>query len=129
MVTPAEQRHLQFELRLGFIRGEHDMVGRAILEAAARYDANVLADVAEPELRGVEEMRAEVRQNARALVAPLGLSHQPRRTVSVEHAAVIERAKRAVHDRVAHPHKMRLKAVIVGDIAERALLSRRGLEP
>src|SRR5215831_9545001 len=107
MIAPTEQRHFQLELWLGLVRGEHDMVGRAIFEAAARYDANVLADVAEPELRGVEKVRAQIRQNARALVAPLRFTHQPRRTVSVEHPAVIERAKRAAHDRVAHPHEMR----------------------
>src|SRR5713101_8774682 len=56
MVAPAEQRHFQFELRFGCIRGKHDMVRGAIFEAAARYDANILADVAEPELRGVEEV-------------------------------------------------------------------------
>src|SRR5262249_29073379 len=53
MVAPAEQRHFQFELWLGRMRGKHDMVGRAIFEAAARYDTNILADIAEPELRGV----------------------------------------------------------------------------
>ena len=73
--------------------GEHDMVGRAILEAAAGDDPEILADFAEPELRGVEEMRAEVRQNASALVAPFRFPHEPRRAVAVEHPAMIERAQ------------------------------------
>ena len=50
-------------------------------------EAEVVAEVAEPEQRGVEQMRAEIGQHARALVAPRGIAHQPRGAVAVEHAA------------------------------------------
>src|SRR5262249_58160007 len=104
------------------------MVRRAVFEPAARDDANVLADIAEPELRRIEEVRAEIRQNARTLVPPLGLAHQPRRPVSVEHAAVIERTERSSRDGLAHPHEMRLETVVVPDIADGAVFSCRDLE-
>ena len=85
----------------------------------------VLADIAEPESRRIEQMRAEIRQNAGALVAPGRIAHQPRRAVAVEHAAVIERAERAAAIDVAHAHEMRLEAVIVGGVADRAVLLAR----
>ena len=36
------------------------MIGSVVLEAVCRDDMEVVADVAEPEPRGVEEMRAEI---------------------------------------------------------------------
>src|SRR5262249_35458852 len=56
MVAPAQQRHFQLELRLGFIRGEDDMVRRAFCNRATRYNAHTLADIAEPEWGGVEQV-------------------------------------------------------------------------
>src|ERR1700737_135081 len=87
VVTPVEQRHLQLELRGGAAASEHDMIGRTILEAAAGYDPDILGDVTKPELRGVEEMRAEVWENASALVAPLRFPHQRGNPLPADHPA------------------------------------------
>src|SRR5262249_61192595 len=78
---------------------------------------------------GAEGVRPQTRTTPPPLPPPLGLTHQPRRAVSVEHAAVIERAERSIHDRIAHAHEVRLEAVVVGDVADGAGLFRRGLEP
>ncbi len=83
----------------------------------------------EPEPAGIEQVRAEIGQHAGALVAPGGITHQPRGAVAVEHAAGIDRAELARRDQVAHADKMRLKAMIVGGVADDAALARQRLEP
>ena len=66
---------------------EHDVIGRTVFKTVRARPARIVADVAEPEPAGIEQMRAEIGQHARALVAPRGIAHQPRRAVAVEHAA------------------------------------------
>src|SRR5262249_14521004 len=64
----------------------------------------------------------------RPLPPPPGPTPRPRRAVAVEQAAMIERAERSRRDHLAHAHKVRLEAVVVGDVADGAVLSRRSLE-
>ena len=109
-------------------RREHDVVRAAVLETVRRHDGKFIADVAEPEARRIEHMRAEVVEDAGAPIAPLGIAHKPRRAVAVEHAAAIDCAERAGRDEVAHAHEMRLEAVIVGDVEHHAFCARLLLE-
>ena len=67
--------------------------GARFSKRCAEHDAEVLAEIAEPEPRRIEQVRAEIGQHARAVIAPGGIAHQPRRAVAVEHAAVIDRAR------------------------------------
>ena len=125
MIAPGQQRHLQLELHGARVRGDDDVVGRAVLEGARRDDAKVLADVAEPEAGRVEKMRAEVGKHAGALVAPVGIADQPRRPVAVEHAAAIDAPECTRGEEVAHADIVRLEAMVVGGVADRAGLSRQ----
>ena len=112
----------------GFLAMDDDMIRSAVLEAVNAHELEPVFDIAEPEATGVEEMRAEIGQHARALIAPGGIAHQPRRAIAVEHAAAIDRAEFAAGDEVAHAHEMRLEAVIVGGIADDAIAARQRLE-
>src|SRR5215470_11178681 len=94
------------------------MIGRAILKTVRRRDLKLLAKLAKPELRRVQQVRAEIRQNARAPVAPSRIADEPRSAVPVEHAATIDRPQRAGSNEVSHPHIMRLKAMVIRRIAD-----------
>ena len=61
-------------------------------------------------------MRAEVRDDAAALITPFGIADQPCRSVPVEHAAVVDRTEFARGNQIAHAHEMRLEAVVVGGV-------------
>ena len=73
-------------------------------------------------------MRAEIGQNTGALITPSGIAHEPRRAVTVEHPAGIDRTEFAAGDEVTHAHEVRLEAVIVGGIANDAVAPRERLE-
>src|SRR6185503_674614 len=53
-------------------------------------------------------MRAEVRDDAAALITPFGIADQPCRSVPVEHAAVVDRTEFARGNQIAHAHELRL---------------------
>ena len=129
VIAPAQQCHFEFEPRAGARRREHHVIRAAVLETVSRDDGKFIADVAEPEARGVECMRAEIVENAGALIAPVGISHEPRRAVAVEHAATIDAAELPRRDEIAHAHEMRFKAMIVGGVKNHALLTCILLEP
>ena len=86
-------------------------------------DLELVAEVSEPERAGVEQVRAEVGQHAGALVAPGRIAHQPRGAVAVEHAASIRSLRARRSDELLHAHEVRLEAVVVGGIADDAVLS------
>ena len=56
------------------VRDEDGVIGGAIFEAAGADQARIGANVAEPEAAGIEQMRAQVRDDAATLVAPLGIA-------------------------------------------------------
>src|SRR5258708_966637 len=118
VIAPAEQRHLKLEPGLALVRAEDDVIRRAVLEMIARDDGEILGELAEPETGRVEEMRAEIRQHAGALIAPRRVADQPCSAVAVEHAAAVEAAKLSRGDELAHAHEMRLKAMVVGGVAD-----------
>ena len=70
MIAKRQQRHLEFKLWAQRRRREHHVIGGAILEPADRHQAKILADVTEPEARGIEQVRAEIGQYTGALIAP-----------------------------------------------------------
>src|ERR1700694_227693 len=84
VIAPGKQRHLELELRPGRARADDDVVGRAILEASRENHFERGAQIAEPEIRGVEKMRYEVGQHSGAGVAPCRIAHQAGGAVAVE---------------------------------------------
>ena len=130
VVAPGEQRHLELEPGAPFRADDDDVVGRRFSKQLADDSTRKSSPCSsEPEERGVEQVRAEVRQHAGALVAPRRVADQPRGAVAVEHAAAIDLAEHARADRVAHAHEVRLEAVVVGRVADRALLAGDAFEP
>src|SRR3954471_11045280 len=107
---------------------DDDMIRSAVLEAVNTHELEPVFDIPEPEATGVEEMRAEIGQHARALIAPGRIAPQPRRAIAVEHAAGIDRTEFAAGDEVAHAYEMRLETMIVGGIANDAVAARQRLK-
>ena len=91
VVAPGQERHLNCQF--GLARFEiSPLIGRAVFKAVRRHDLDVLAKLAEPELCRVQEVGAEIGQNAGALIAPGRIAHEPRGAVAVEHATAVDRA-------------------------------------
>src|SRR3954467_7181686 len=128
MVAPHQERHFQFDPRQGFLAMDDDMIRSPVLEAVTPHELERVFDIPEPEATGVEEMRAEIGQHARALIAPGRVAHQPRRAIAVEYAAGIDRTELAAGDKVAHADEMRLETVIVSGIANEAIAARQRLK-
>ena len=80
------------------------MIGRTVLKTVRRNDLKVLAEIAEPEPCRIQEMRAEIGQDARALVAPGRIAYEPRSAV-VSGRDGLDHIRRAVADlpRVLRP--------------------------
>ncbi|CAB4699547.1 unannotated protein [freshwater metagenome] len=128
VVAPHEQGHLQLDLGARALRADHDVVGSAVLEPAGGDDPEILRRRTEPEIHRVEQVRTQIRQHAGALVTPLGIAHQAGRAIPVEHAAAMDAAQAARGDQLPHAHEVRLEAVVVGGVAEHALVARNGFE-
>ena len=104
------------------------MVGRAVLEPVAGDELERVGEITEPEPSRIEQVRAEIGQHARSLVAPRRVAHQSRGAVAVEHTAAEDAPELPRGDEVAHPDEMGLEAVIVGGIADRAIVVRQPLQ-
>src|SRR5262249_42941222 len=72
----------------------------------------------QPEHQRIQQMTAEVRQYARALIAPTALAYKARGSVAVKHAQAIDLTECSGGQKIAHPHEVRLKAMIVGRVAD-----------
>ena len=128
MVAPGQQGGLELQLRPACLGAEDDVVGRAVLEAVGGDQLEVVVLGSEPEARRVQQVGAEIVQHARAFVAPSRLPHELCRAVAVEQAAAVEPAQAArLHD-LPQPHEVRLEAVIIGGVANHALVARQALE-
>src|SRR3546814_11365521 len=90
------------------------MVRRAVLEAVGRDDAEVArGGIAEPEAAGIQQMRAEVRQNAAAVVAPCTVADQEPPSVAVEHAAAVDLPPGPRGAHITPPVVMRFAGAVV----------------
>src|SRR4029079_19011137 len=74
MVAPHAQGHFEFDARLAVVGDEDGVIGGAIFEAAGADLPRMCPTVADPEAAGIEQMRAEVGDDATTLVAPLGIA-------------------------------------------------------
>jgi len=116
MVAPHQQRHFHFQFGPGRARPEHDVIGSPVFEIGSEIYGEIVPEIAEPEPRCVEQMRAEIVQHAGAMIAPFGIAHQTRRAVAVEHAAMIDLSEMTGSDQVAHGDVVRFETVIVGGV-------------
>ena len=128
VVPPAQQRGLEFKHRRAR-RSEGDVVERPVLETVGGPDRKWPRERAEPEERGVEEMRSEVREDSGAPVAPGRVANVARRAVAVKHPAEVDLPEDARLDGLFHPDEMRLESVVVGRVADDPRLGGAGGEP
>ena len=61
MIAPGKQSRLQFQLRLGCARTEDHMIRSAVFETLRRIHLEIAAEIAKPEVGGVEQVRAQIR--------------------------------------------------------------------
>src|SRR5439155_9947934 len=81
------------------------------------------------EPRGVEQMRAQVGQDAGALVSPDRVTHESRSSVAIKHATLVNAAQLSRLEQAFHTDEVRLEAMVVGGIADDALGPRKVLKP
>src|SRR5437667_6337726 len=104
------------------------MIRGTVLEAAGEMHLKIAAQIAEPESRGIEQMRTQVWQNASSLVAPRRFAHQAGRAVSVEHSAVVRLPQRSGGDELAHAQVVRLETMVVSGVANGLVVARKPSE-
>src|ERR1017187_6225232 len=71
-----------------------------------------------PVQKRVEQMRAQVGQNAAPLVPPRRVAHVARSPVSIEHTDRVDSAQSARIQGLLQPYKMRLKTMVIGRVAD-----------
>src|SRR5437879_10757242 len=100
------------------------MIRGTVLEATGEMHLKIAAQIAEPERRGIEQMRTQVRQNASPLVAPRRFAHQAGRPVSVEHSAMVRLHQRYGGDDLLHAQVVRLETMYEGGVNKMCVCTR-----
>ena len=121
VVAPVEQRHLQLELRLHRVGADYDMVRSPVFVVGGEHDAEVLVQLAEPEPRRIQEMRAQVVQHTGAVIAPwltLGLRGGDVVGPTIEHSVSIGTGAKVLgRVRVGAGAQIGANAIVLEDVA------------
>src|SRR5258706_2513221 len=96
---------------------DDDMIRCAIFKSMHADEFKLVLDISEPEAASIEQMRAEIGQDASAPIPPSRIAHEPRRAVAIKHPAGIDRPEIARCDQVAHAHGVRVRTVRISSIA------------
>src|SRR6266851_1221200 len=107
---------------------DDDMIRCAIFKSMHADEYKLVLDISEPEAASIEQMRAEIGQDASAPIPPSRIAHEPRRAVAIKHPAGIDRPEFAGCDQVAHAHEVRLEPVVIGCIANNPVLACKRFE-
>src|SRR3954454_21630610 len=104
------------------------MIGRPVFKTIDRNKPKIITQIAEPEACRIEKVRTEIKQDPGTRIAPGRVPHEAGGTIAVEHAATVDLAEYAGPNKVAHPHEMRFKSMVVSRVADRAAPARRAFE-
>src|SRR5258708_32158300 len=96
---------------------DDDMIRCAIFKSMHADEFKLVLDISEPEAASIEQMRAEIGQDASAPIPPSRIAHEPRRAVAIKHPAGIDRPEFAGCDQAAHAHEGRLEPEGTGCVA------------
>jgi hypothetical protein len=128
-VAPRQERDLEVERRKPVFEAEAKVIERAVLEAVRPPHLHRGFSATEKEDAPVQQVRAQVGEHSKALVAPARVSHVSSGSVAVGEAGQVDRTELPTVEQLLEAEDVRLETMVVRGVAGGAVRHGQLAEP